>query len=90
MKLILSAALAFMATTANASNTYIEDKIMPSFEVCVLQAGFTLSSIRERGMAPIKIADSFVDQTFVYKISLNGKTGFVACAGKSYKVWIMN
>ena len=88
--LIAAATLALMATTATAANTYIEDKTMQSFDVCVLQAGFTLASIRENGVTPIRIVDSAADQTFLYKVSVNGTTGFVSCTGKSYKVWIMN
>ena len=90
LPLIVTATLAILATAANAANTYLEDKTMTSFDVCVLQAGFTLSSMQAKGITTIKVVDSVADQTFLYKISLNGKTGFVACTGKNYKVWVMN
>ena len=77
-------------TKASSTNVYIEDKVMKSHAQCVLQAGFTLDAMRNKGVNPIKIVDSASDQSLLYKISLKGKTGFVSCQGKEYKVWVMN
>ena len=89
-KIIAAAALAITATAVHAGNTVIEEKTMRSYDMCVLQAGFTISSLRDGGARLTKIVDSTADQMFVYKAETNGRTGFVSCTGRKFKVWIMN
>ena len=91
-KIIAVATLALTATTAtiaHAKNVYIENEKAPSYNRCVLKAGFTLSALRDKGVNPIKVVDSTADQTFLYKIKVGSNTGFVSCSGREYKVWIM-
>ena len=88
-KIIVASIIALAATSAHAKNVYIENEKVSSYSMCVLKAGFTLSSLRDKGVNPIKIVDSTADQTFLYKIKVGSNVGFVSCQGKEYKVWVM-
>lgn len=85
----VAAIMAITATTATA-DTVIENEKMRSYGACVLRSGFTISDLRDKGAKITKIVDSTADQTFLYKVNLGGKTAFVACEGKTHKVWIMD
>jgi len=88
--IIASTVLLITATTAFAGNTVVEYKTMGSYDLCVLQAGFSISSLRNSGARLTRVVDSTSEQMFLYKVETSGRTGFVSCTGNQFKVWIMN
>tara|TARA_R110000803_G_scaffold165727_3_gene229186 strand:- start:3 stop:278 length:276 start_codon:yes stop_codon:yes gene_type:complete len=88
-KIIAVLIIALAATTAQAKNVYIEDEKVSSHSMCVLKAGFAISSLRSKGAKTIKVVDSIADQTFLYKIKVGNNTGFVSCSDREYKVWLI-
>jgi uncharacterized GH25 family protein len=87
--LLTIAATIAITTSAQAKDVVLEDKRMSSHDMCVLQAGYTISSLKDKGAKAVKVVDSAHEQMFVYKIQVGANSGFVTCTGKQYKVWVM-